>query len=685
MEADFSGYASKNGLKCSDGRTILAGAFKHQDKTKVPLVWQHRHNEATNVLGHAILEDRPDGVYAYGFFNDSEYGKHAKTMVQHGDIEALSIFANRLVERSKNVMHGNLVEVSLVLLGANPGAMIENVNIQHGDVSETLDDEAIIYPGDSQFEYIEEGGQEETSEVVQNVEPAANEVQSDVIENTEPNQGETVGNIVKHDDTTSTTNTSTDTSASGGEKTLEDILGTFNEEQTNALNYIVGTVAGAADEGDGEEAASSNIQHSQEGPSMGTRTIFDKQDNGNTLAHAQQPLTSEDLAYFMREGERIGSFRDAVLAHAEQNDYGIENIEYLFPDARNLTKTPEFISRRVEWVAKVFSKVHDTPFTRIKTMAADITADEARARGYVKGNLKKEEIFKILKRVTTPTTIYKKQKLDRDDVLDITDFDVIVWVKAEMRLMLDEEVARAILIGDGRDIESEDKIDEEKLRPIAYENDMYATKVDVASDIDGNDLIDEILKAQDPYKGTGTPDFWTTNKLVINLMLLKDKMGRRLYTTRAELAAAMGVNEIISVEVMEQTPDIVGILVNLTDYSLGADQGGKTTFFEDFDIDYNQQKYLLETRLSGALTKVKSAVVIRRNAGVEVTPQEPQFNATTKVLTIPTQTGVKYYIDNVEVSSGNRTLVETEEVQARPVAGYKFPHNVDNDWVFVVV
>ena len=379
------------------------------------------------------------------------------------------------------------------------------------------------------------------------------------------------------------------------------------------------------------------------------------------------------------------TLKDAVLAHAEAGDmgYGIEDIDILFPDAQAISNTPEIIGRRTAWVADVIAGTKHSPLSRVKSTAVDLTADEARAKGYVKGALKKDEIIKLLKRVTTPTTIYKKQKLDRDDILDIKNLDVVAWLKAEMRVMLDEEIARAVLIGDGRESDDEDKIDEDHIRPIAWDDDMYSHKVTVQSNLDGHGIIEAVLRARTYYKGTGTPTFYTTDSLLTDLLLLKDKVNRRLYESEADLAAAMRVSKIVTVEVMEDVPDVLGIMVNLTDYTLGTDAGGEVSMFDDFDIDYNQFKYLIETRLSGALTKPKSAVVVRRTTGTSVTPTSPSFNGVTNELTIPTTTGVVYKIDG-EVVTGTLTLVETTDVEASPAAGYSFPHNTNRDWTFVV-
>ena len=645
MEPDFSGYVTRNDLKCSDGRTIRAGAFAHCDGTKVPLVWQHQHGEAFNVLGHALLENRHDGVYGYGFFNDTEAANHAKTLVKHGDIVALSIFANNLKQRGGDVLHGNIREVSLVLSGANPGAFIENVYIKHGDTSEVSADEAIIY----------------TNMPLEHAELPARKDQEAM---------------------------ATDTK----EKTVQDVFDSLTEEQKNVVYYIIGEAL--SQNNDDEEAAQSNmtdgdsLKHTlelldQEGYTIMPRNVFEQ----NGVADAESPtLTHAQLETIVKDAQRIGSFKESFLAHAEE--YGITNIDFLFPDARTLSNKPELIARRTEWVKDVIDSAKHSPFSRIKTVGADITAEEARAKGYVKGNKKKDEIIRLIKRVTTPTTVYKKQKLDRDDIVDITDLDVVAWLKWEMRFMLEEELARAVLIGDGREPDDEDKIDEEKLRPIAWDDDMYSHQVSIPANTTADGLVESIIRARKFYKGTGTPALYTTDDILTDMILLKDKVGRRLYNTEAELAAALRVSKIVVVEPMETIPDLLAIIVNMADYTIGADKGGEISMFDDFDIDYNQQKYLIETRVSGALTKFKSAVVVKRTSGTTVTPLAPNFDPDTNTITIPTVTGVSYFnvtnpMSEVELTDGAAVIItETTDIEARPDAGYNFPHNTDADWTF---
>lgn len=563
---DFSGYATRNDLRCSDGRTIRSGAFVDNDGGTVPLVWQHGHNSPDNVLGHALLENRNDGVYCYAKFNNGEQAKTAKELVKHGDVDSLSIFANKLTQRGGDVLHGNIVEVSLVLSGANPGARIDNVSLQHSDGSIEELDEAVIFTG------LELSHADETEE--------DNSKEADVAD----------------------------------EETVADVLNTLTDKQKDAVYYVIGQAIEDAqqddtddtDDTDKEEAMHSNIFEGDD-TLKGT-------DDEIALAHSAVVDALEDA-----RSHNLSSFKDAFLQHA--GTYGIDNIEVLFPDARAVTDEPTFVKRRTDWVSGVLDDAKHSPFSRIKSIHADITDDKARALGYTKGNRKKEEVFKLLKRVTTPTTVYKKQKFDRDDLIDITDLNVVAWVKKEMRLMLDEEIARALLIGDGRDISSQEKINEENIRPIWKDDSLYAIKILLEKKVVGEDLVDAFIKSFADYEGTGAPKLYTTQTIVTELLLLKDKIGRRLYETKASLAAALGVSEIVEVPVMKGAArdtkkngkaDLVGIIVNLADYTIGADKGGEVNMFDDFDIDFNQFKYLLETRISGALTQPKTAIVIER-------------------------------------------------------------------------
>lgn len=662
MVADFSGYATKNDLKCSDGRTIRAGAFKHADKQRVPLVWQHMHNSPDNILGHAILEHRPDGVYAYGYFNDSPAGQNARTLVKHGDVEALSIYANNLSQRGSDVLHGDIKEVSLVLSGANPGALIDNVNIRHGDTVEQLDGEVVIYTGLSLEHADENTGEKNMADATAQDEKTVKEVFDSMTEEQKTVVYYMIGEALESDDTDDTDDSDEDDASDSAQHSELNV-----DELTSNIAQDI-------------------IKHMQEDPNM-ARNLFETAQAETTGAGASRraTLSHSQIETIVNDAQKMGSFRESLLAHADE--YGITNIDYLFPDAKTVTSQPELIARRTEWVKGVVDGAKHSPFARIKSLAADLTAEEARAKGYVKGNLKKDEVIKLLKRVTTPTTVYKKQKLDRDDIVDITDFDVVAWLKWEMRFMLEEELARAILIGDGREPDDDDKIDEEKLRPIAWDHEMYAHPVTLPTETTPAGLIESVLRARKHYKGTGTPTFYTTDDVLTDMLLVKDKIQNRIYKTEAELAAALRVKEIVVVEVMEDVPDVLGIIVNIADYTIGADRGGALSMFDDFDIDYNQQKYLIETRISGALTKPKSAVVIKRSSGTTVTPTTPAFDPETNTITVPSVTGVEYWdvtsIDNeVKLTAGDKVITKTTDVEARPVTGYNFPHNTDTDWTF---
>ena len=561
MKYDFSGWATKNNLKCSDGRTILKDAFKENDGQKVPLVWNHQHNDPNNVLGHALLENRNDGVYAYCAFNDTEAGQQAKQLVEHGDVASLSIYANKLKQRGNDVVHGVIREVSLVLAGANPGAFIDVV-MSHGEDAE----------GDGVISMMED------------ISLSNGEIDDNTISHAEENKED---KKVAED---------------SKDMTIQDVINTMTEDQKNAMYYLIGKAIEGDDEND--EGGDKNMKHN----------VFDQTEDTqeNTLSH-------DAMNTIISDAKRYGSLKESFLAHAQE--YGIENIDYLFPEAETLNKTPEFIKRDTGWVSKVMNGVHHTPFSRIKSMFADITEDDARAKGYIKGNLKKEEVFSLLKRTTTPTTIYKKQKLDRDDVIDITDFDVVAWLKTEMRMMLDEEIARAILIGDGRLSSSDDKINEQNIRPIVSDADLYTikTKITIAnnatSDNKAKAFIRSVIKSRKNYKGSGEPTLYTTEDLVTDCLLLEDNTGRVIYDSLEKLKNVLRVKEIVTVPVMEglkdaEGNDVLAIVVNLADYNVGADKGGAINMFDDFDIDYNQQKYLIETRCSGALTKPYSAIVI---------------------------------------------------------------------------
>lgn len=574
-DCDFKGWATKFGILCADGRIIQHGAFDDIDGAKVPLVYNHNHDNINSVLGHAYMECRKDGVYAYGYFNGSDNGQIAKDAVQHGDMDSLSIWANHLQQRGPYVQHGEIKELSLVLAGANPGAYIEDVALAHGDTIDNDDYEAYIYSG----EYLE---------IMHSDEKGEDEV---------------------------------------GNKSIQDVVDTMTPEQKDAFYMAVGSALAEDpnalededeyedEDEDEEDDYDDSEEYEEEDDDMGAiaHNLFEgnNTDNRDVLSHSEMQEIIED-------GKRYGSMKESFLAH------GITNIEYLFPDAKNLNTPPEFIARDQGWVTEVMNGVHHTPFSRIKSTFADLREDEARARGYIKGKLKKEEVFSLLKRTTTPQTIYKKQKIDRDDVIDITDFDVIVWLKAEMRMMLNEEIARAVLVGDGRLTSSDDHIKEDNIRPIWKDADLYTIKYPIAITKEttaaekATAFIEACVRARIDYKGSGNPKLFAPESIITECLLLKDKNGRIIYDNIDKLATACRVSKIVSVPVMEglsrvdktDTLALQGIIVNLQDYNIGADKGGAINMFDDFDIDYNAQKYLIETRISGALIKPLSAIAI---------------------------------------------------------------------------
>lgn len=569
MKYDFSGYATRNGIRCSDGRTIMKDAFIENDGTTVPLVWQHDHSDPSNILGHCKLENRPDGVYAFGVFNDTPAARDAKMAVRHGDINAMSIYANHVKQESGLVQHGNIREVSLVLSGANPGAFIDNVTIAHGDEVATLDDEVIIFSGQ---EFAHADSKEETKE------------------KEAPMAEETTG---------------TKNNKSEEDMTVQDVLDTLTPIQQKVVYALIGMAA----EGDsGEEVEQSEGDY-------GMYNAFESNED-TEIRHADE-FVQEELDAVFADARRNGRLSDSVISHAQS--YGIQNIDILFPDAQAIRNTPDFYGRRTEWVNSVLNNTQHVPFSRIKSMYADITADEARARGYTldrEHNKRKiEEVFNVLKRVTTPQTVYKKQKLDRDDIIDITSFDVVAWLKQEMRIMLDEEIARAVLVGDGRDVSDESKIRTDSIRPIAFDDDLYTIKVDVTDVDDVTAMIDQVTQAQVDYRGSGTPTFYASPSLIAKMMTQRDQLNHRMYSTRNDLASELSVSNIVDVPILDTAKSedgrpVLGLIGNLKDYTIGADRGGNISMFDDFDIDFNQQKYLMETRCSGALTLPKSFIAI---------------------------------------------------------------------------
>lgn len=602
---DFEGWATKNDLKCADGRIIRRDAFRVNDGQKVPLVWNHQWNSPDHVLGHAILENRSEGVYAKCSFNDSEAGRNAKEAVKHGDVTSLSIWANNLEQVGCDVRHGVIREVSLVLAGSNPGAFIESV-LTHSEPMEDYDSEGIIYTGENIF-------------LAHADEPKTKEEDKNTNDNKDSK--------TKTDD--------------NEEKTIADVVDTMNEEQKQAMAVIVSQAIKETNEDNNDQNNDNKEEKEMKHNAFEERGIVQP---ASYLSHSQ-------MDEIFKTGRQLGSLKAAfehhlqaggILAHAldttgmttaeGNSSYGINDMSMLFPDYKSLNTPPEFISREMGWVQKVMNGVHRTPFSRIKSIFADITEDEARAKGYIKGKEKKEEVFSLLKRTTDPQTVYKKQKFDRDDLIDITDYDILPWIRKEMRMMLDEEIARAILIGDGRPGDSDDKIKEDRVRPIAKDVSLFNTQIVIEVDNNATPAeiaqltIDEIVRGRKKYKGSGAPKFWTTEDTITEMLLLKDSVGHRLYKTESELATAIRASEIVTVEPMDgytldvkedKNLPIIGIMVNLQDYNVGADKGGEVNWFEDFDIDFNQQKYLVETRISGALVKPFSAltfVLKRKNA-----------------------------------------------------------------------
>ena len=607
---DFSGYATRNDILCTDGRTIRKNAFREQNGKKVPLVWNHLHNDMTNVIGHAILENRADGVYCYGYLNDTDLAQNAKEQIRHKDITSMSIYANHLKQKAGDVIHGVIREVSLVLAGANDGAFIDWV-LEHSDDDD--DGAGIIYTFDEDsFLYHAAKGDDEDDEDDEDVDQENQDDDDNEDDEDDQDDDDEDDEDMKHSD------------GEDSGKTIGEVIDTMTDEQKNAMYAVIAEVAGDSDDDSTEE---DDMKHN----------VFDSDtQTGNYLSHA-------DIQDIIADAKRNGSLRDAFIAHCEameldaedalQHDdsdpaarYGIDHIEALFPEYKQLNNTPEFIKRDTTWVPVVMNGVHHIPFSRFKSRFANITEDEARAKGYIKGNMKKQEVFSLLRRSTDPTTIYKKQKLDRDDQIDITDFDVVAWIKSEMRMMLDEEIARAILVGDGRLASDDDHIPEDHIRPIWKEADLFAVKVTItlksgATDDDkAKALIRAMIKARKYYKGSGSPKMFTTEDCISDMLLLEDGIGHTLYESETALATKCRVSSIVPVEIMEGLTDatqgdLAAIVVNLTDYNVGADKGGAVAMFEDFDIDFNQNKYLIETRCSGALVKPYSALVFSFKQG----------------------------------------------------------------------
>jgi len=642
---DFAGWATKENIRCSDGRTIRHGAFSGDDGKRVPLVWMHNHKDVNQVLGHADLEARDGGMYAYCSFNQTEAGQNAKECVQHGDVVALSIFANELRQKGGDVIHGAIKEVSVVLAGANRGAIIDNITLAHGELSEEEaeiqfvgyddivihkdieddeeeddnedgeneedggDDKEPKKPKDDESSDDEEDSEEGEKKPIKHAdeEGSDDETVQDVLDTLNDKQKKAVAIII--DQITSGKKSLSHDDVQNDDETVEDVFNTLNEKQKKVVYYLLGEAA--------ETKGGSEMKHN----------VFEGAQAKNTLSH-------DDFVSIMGVGKQMGSLGDAfrqavdegVIQH-DDGDYGITDLEYLFPEAKTINNTPEFIKRNTEWVEGVIGACHKTPFSRVKTIFADITEDAARAKGYIKGKYKKEEVFALLKRTTSPQTIYKKQKLDKQDIDDVMEnMNIVPWMKSEMQLMLREEIARAILIGDGRLADDDDKIHEENIRPVYNDEDLFTVKIPVKVAANATDdeiakaLIKAQIKARKQYKGSGSPKFYTTDEYITDGILLENGIGERLYKTEAELATAMRVKEIIPVEAMEgktieitesgvkKTYPLIGVTVNLVDYNIGTNGGAKTDFFDDFDLNFNQMLYLYETRMSGALVKPYSAL-----------------------------------------------------------------------------
>lgn len=612
---DFSGWATRNNIQCSDGRTILRDAFKQNDGQKVPLVWNHQHDDVNEVLGHALLENRAEGVYAYCKFNNTESGQTAKALVANGDVDKLSIYANKLKTHMNNVMHGCIREVSLVLAGANPGAYIDSV-VVHGEGAE-VEEEGVIYTDEplvlSHSEGVDAGDSSTAEGHSDNNQNGNQKAEKD---GKEPEQDSKKDNSKKEEEEEMDEN---------NEKTVQEVFDGMSDEQKNAVYAIVGqAVAEATGEVEDDDEENNN-----DGGNDMKHNVFDNDNNDNFLQH------SEVVADAIRDAKKYGSMKESFVQHAAINN--IDGIDKLFPEATELYKEPKMIEEDRSWVAKVMNGVKHTPFSRVKTTFGRMTEPQARAKGYIKGNKKADIQMSVLNRVTTPTTVYIKNEIDRDDVIDITDFDVVAWQKREMRKQLDKELARAILLGDGRNVSDADKINEQNIRPIVKDDDMYTIKYQITEGKDfkqeGNShsendsftkgIIRAALRARKQYKGSGNPTFFTTEDILTDMLLIEDQNGRRIYESIATLATALRVNEIVTIPEMEAKAyaDVVAVIVNMNDYTAGADKGGSVNMFDDFDIDFNQMKYLMETRMSGALTVPYSAIMLTKT-GVGVQDED---------------------------------------------------------------
>lgn len=701
---DFGGYATKNDLKCSDGLTIRSGAFADQHGQQVPLLWGHGHDDPEKVLGHAILETRGDGVYAHCVFNDTPKAQIAKNLVMHKDVNALSIYANRLLKKGQDVIKGAIKEVSLVLAGANPGALIDNVLLAHGDGFIEVEDEAIIYNGLKELDIIAHSFDFEAVDVEEIIEHAeeGDESIADVIKTFDSKQVAVLYYLI------SKANGDTAEHADIDNDEIVEVIGTLNEKQTavfyHCIDRAVDDIAHEDAEDEGDENPSTDPQadppaesepaegtedlnHSEKEGTIVSHNVWEQNDslNGSAMGGQQLTITHDQFSALIKEAKDRNSWKEAFIAHADE--YGISNIEELFPQVHNVTGKPTVIMRKMEWVEPVLSGVTRSPFNRIKSMSADMTHEGARARGYIKATMKKEDFFTLTSRETLPGTIYIKRKFDRDDIIDITDFDIVAWCWELMNILMKEELARAILIGDGREIDDPYKIKEDRIRPIAFDDEFYTHKITLPANVVGDSMVEAIIRSRKNYKGSGNPAMYTTEDILTDLLLIKDRNGRRIYRNIDELASEMRVSKIVTVELFENVPNLLAILVNVSDYTVGATKGGQLTSFDQFDIDFNQYKYLLEGRLCGALTDPKTAIAIWRAAGTEVTPTTPTFVPETGVVTIPVEAGVTYVNAATAqvIPSGAMAALAAGasiSIEAEPAEGYYFPHNIDTDWDF---
>lgn len=721
-QPDFSGWASKYGVRCSDGQTIMHGAFKHLDGARLPLVWDHNHKNNEMVLGHVYIEHRDEGPYVHAYLNDTVKAKAARAQIEHGDLTMMSVWANELDRRGTmdQIFHGEIREVSLVLAGANKEAEIESVYIRHRDGSEEELDEAIIRTGEDiivhsaatqSTDSTTDGGDEDT---VEDVLKSLDEKQSGVVGSLFTkffNAGKAAasGDKVQHsaEDAEDTEDEGSNVTEDGQVKTPSKPLEGESASEAEASATDTKTEEAAT------EVADSSKTDAKEGPSTdegkaakdvtnNTSTKEGSKTMGDTIEHnafqgsatadakGKNKIAHSDMKALWGNGfdssyAKLSKYMDSI-AHA--GTYGINDIELLFSDFKNLDNTPQALARQTEWVPKVLDSVKRQPWAKVKSIVADLTEDEARAKGYVRGNEKIDEVISLMRRTTGPTTIYKKQRLDRDDIIDITDFDVIVYIKWEMRFMLNEELARAILLGDGRPTNDRDKIKDPQgqqdgigIRSILHDNALYAVKKELAANVAPEIVVEEMIRLRAKYRGSGNPTLYTTDEQISDILLLKDKMGRYLYDTVQQLADKLRVKEIVAVEVMNDYPTVLGIVVNLVDYTVGTDKGGELTFFEDFDLDFNQNQFLLETRASGALTRLKSALVLTRERGTKVTLVAPSFNGATNTITLPNTTGVKWFVNDAE-ETGEVVITQDSDVEAVAASGYYIESNVTREWTY---